>query len=105
MFSVFGEGRLDPINTNLTSSEITAWKKSPKTAKAFGNLFKRIRNNEDFTYMTRIFEKVWAKSEISDEQSAFAIAVCKTVINSTIESIKLDKGTIKQQISLNKINL
>lgn len=81
------------------------WKKSPKTAKAFGNLFKRIRNNEDFTYMTRIFEKVWAKSEISDEQSAFAIAVCETVLNPAIESVKLDEGTIKQQIILNKVNL
>ena len=55
--------------------------------------------------MTRIFEKVWAKSEISDEQSAFAIAVCETVLNPAIESVKLDEGTIKQQIILNKVNL
>jgi len=57
MFSVFGEALLDPINTNVSSTEITEWKRSHKMAESYQNLFENIRN-EEVTFMTRILEKV-----------------------------------------------
>ena len=42
MFSVFGEALLDPINTNASSTEITEWKRSHKTAESYQNLFENI---------------------------------------------------------------
>lgn len=103
LFSVFGESRLDPINTNFTSSEISKWKKSPKTAKCYQRLFKLINKNEEFTYMSRILEKIWPKSDSSEENVAFAISICQTILNPANEAIQINEGIMKKLIKENKV--
>jgi hypothetical protein len=103
LFSVFGESRLDPINTNFSSSEISKWKQSPKTAKCYKKLFIRINKNEEFTYMSRILEKVWPKADYSDELIAFAISICQTILNPANEAIQINEGIMKELIKENKV--
>jgi hypothetical protein len=102
MFSVFGEALLDPINTNASSTEITEWKNSRKTAEAYQNLFEDMRN-EEVTFMTRILEKVWPKTEVSEELSAFAISICQIMLNPKNETIQINEMNMKRRIIRNKV--
>lgn len=103
MFSVFGEGVLVPINTNATAAEIIAWKQSQKTATCFANLYK-IPKGEDVSPITRILEKVWPSTKPSEEQMAFAITVCQTILNPNNESILINASLIKSKVEKNKVS-
>ncbi|HEX7869523.1 MAG TPA: hypothetical protein VF455_05350 [Chryseobacterium sp.] len=101
MFSVFGENRLDMINTNATAAEIIVWKQSRKTAECFENLHKSPRG-EDQSMLARILEKVWPKGDSSEEQLAFAITVCQTVLNPNNDTIVI-KDILKRKVEKNKV--
>lgn len=103
MFAVFGEGCLDPINTNATAAEILNWKQSQKTAECFENLH-NCPKGETQSMMARILEKVWPKGDASDEQVAFAIAVCQTVLDPNNESISINETLIKSKVEKNKVS-
>ena len=105
MFSVFGEENLEPINTNATSTEITDWKNSPKTAICFSRLLGNVKGYEEFSYMSRICEKVWPKSKVSAELSVFAIAICKMMLNPKTETIQMNELNMKNKIHKNKVLL
>lgn len=102
MFSVFGEALLDPINTNASSTEITEWKNSIKTAECYRNLFEDM-HNEKVTFMTRILEKIWPKTEVSVELSAFAISICQIMLNPKNETIQINEMKMKRRIIRNKV--
>lgn len=102
MFSVFGEALLDPINTNASSTEITEWKNSIKTAECYRNLFEDM-HNEKVTFMTRILEKIWPKMEVSVELSAFAISICQIMLNPKNETIQINEMNMKRRIKRNKV--
>ena len=102
MFSVFGESMLDPINTSASSSEITAWKRSPKTSECFKNLFLSI--NGEPSYSARILEKIWPKSDCSEVLLAFAIAICETIFNPSNDVIQINETIMKPAITINKVS-
>ena len=102
MFSVFGQDQLDVINTNSRSIDIIEWKRSPKTKRCFRNLFRKIRGKE-VSYMARIFEKVWTKTEASAELTAFAISVCKLMLNTKNETIQVNEMNTRRNIEKNKV--
>ena len=103
MFSVFGEGYLDTINTNASPAEILAWKQSQKTAECFENLHKCPKGEEQ-SMMARILEKVWPKGDASDKQVAFAITIYQMVLNPNNESILINEMLIKSKVKKNKIS-
>jgi hypothetical protein len=102
MFSVFGEGTLDVINTNATSVEITAWKHSAKTLACYKNLCKT-PDGEDLSIMARILDKVWPRSDASEEQLSFAISVCQTILDPSNEIIQMNESVLKSIIQKNKV--
>lgn len=104
MFSVYGEAFLDPITTAATSSEITAWKRSRKTAESFKYLYEN-HAEEDITYMARILEKLWPKGQASQELIAFAMSVCETILNPDNDVIQINEGVIKQELIRNKVSI
>jgi hypothetical protein len=102
MFSVFGKDQLDVVNTNSRSIDIIEWKRSPKTERCSRNLFRKIRG-EEVSYMARIFEKVWPKMEASEELAAFAISVCKLMLNTKNETIQVNEMNTRKNIEKNKV--
>jgi hypothetical protein len=103
MFSVFGEGALDVINTNATSAEITAWKHSAKTLACYKNLCKT-PDGKDLSIMARILDKVWPKSNASEEQLSFTISICQTILDPVNEIIQINEGVLKSIIQKNKVS-
>jgi len=104
MFSVFGESHLDPINITSMASEISAWKKFPKTINCFKELFCTINDNEENTYMSRILEKVFPCLKCPEEHSAFAISVCESFLNPDYKFIQINETIIKDHLLKNKVN-
>jgi hypothetical protein len=104
MFSVFGESQLDNIKTNSPSSDIAQWKMSSKTIKCYKNLFRNIMG-EEVSFMTRIFEKVWPSTEVSEELSAYAIGVCEFMLNPKTDGIQMNEKVIKRKILKNRVNI
>ena len=105
MFSVFGENRLDPINTASTAFEISAWKRSPKTAKCYRLLFQPIKGDEKHSYISRILEKLWPKSDCLQEHVAFAITVCSCFLDPDNNSIQINEYATKTSLLENKVSL
>ena len=95
---------MDPINTSSTPSEIASWKKSSKTAKCYERLFESIKKNEEFSFMSRILEKIWPRSECSEEHVAFAIAICECFLNPEIPSIQSSEYVTKESLLKNKVS-
>ena len=105
MFSVFGENHLDPINMTSTTFEISAWKRSSKTEKCYRLLFQPIQGDEEHSYMLKILEKLWSKSDCSQEHVAFAITVCSCFLDPDNEFIQINEYAMKTSLLENKICL
>ena len=91
LFSYFGESNLSRITTSDTPSEIAKWKKSAKVAQCYKKLFDN-RNN----VLAKILEKVFGKNLPPDAHSAYAIAICTTILNPKGEGIQLSEKLIKK---------
>ena len=91
LFSYFGESNLSRITTSDTPSEIAKWKKSAEVAQCYKKLFDN-RNN----VLAKILEKVFGKNLPPDAHSAYAIAICTTILNPKGEGIQLSEELMKK---------
>lgn len=63
-------------------------------------LFKRERDDDSPTYMTRIIDKIWpAKKNAPKLHIAYAISVCEFFLNPENGKIHVSESSIKSQIS------
>src|SRR5271170_1097456 len=104
IFSVFGESQLDNIKTNSSLSDIVQWKRLSKTIKCYKNLFQNIID-ENITFMTRIFEKVWPSTEVFEELSTYAIGVCEFMLSPKTDGIQINEQIMKKKIMKNWVNI
>jgi hypothetical protein len=99
IFATYGEVNLPLIKSNAGSSEIAKWKKRLEVSKCFENLFKKIDDNEDSPLvMSRIVEKAFLGKDYSNPEFAYAIAICKTMLNPKIDSLQMKESTIKNKV-------
>ena len=95
LFSYFGESNLSRITTSDTPSEIAKWKKSAEVAQCYKKLFDN-RNN----VLAKILEKVFGKNLPPDAHSAYAIAICTTILNPKGEGIQLSEELMKKKFDV-----
>jgi hypothetical protein len=55
--------------------------------------------------MSRILSKVWPSEEAVDEQVAYAIAVCQTILDPKCEKITISEDLVKNKIARNLVNI
>jgi hypothetical protein len=110
-FSTFGELDLPSINTKSSASEVVSWKNSQKVKDVLQKLNQNIAGCEDLTWCTKIFEKIWEKSEeVSKEKIAFTISILQHLLNPKVKNIRLNDEAIrgrmeKNIVSINLLNL
>lgn len=69
----------------------------PAVKKCFENLLKPINDDIKDLYISRILGKVWSNFNNAPMQHvAFAISVCKTILNPAIEHITIDESIMEQ---------
>ncbi|GET66764.1 hypothetical protein GLOIN_2v1775615 [Rhizophagus irregularis DAOM 181602=DAOM 197198] len=66
VFKEFNLPTIPAINTALKESEIRKWKGSPAVKNCYGNLFKKIKNSDLETYMSRILQILKGKNQLSN---------------------------------------
>lgn len=99
IFSTYGEVNLPLINSNAGPSEITEWKKKPEVGRCFENLFKYMDDNEDSPLViTRIVEKAFLGKEYSNPEFAYAIAICKTMLNPKHDLLQMKETILKSKV-------
>ena len=90
LFTYFGDVNLPRINTSAPPIEISNWKKSNEVRKCYNKLFEN--NNK---VLARLLEKIFGKHLPKPVHSAFAIAVCTSILNPESDRIQLCEESMK----------
>lgn len=109
MFTVFGETYLPPISTNASSTEIHNWKALASVKQCFDSLCKPFNNDGQPgspSYLSRILEKLWPDSRNAPKpQIAYAVGVCKVILDPTNEIIQVNSKIMKSQVRRNLVSI
>jgi hypothetical protein len=103
MFYVFGD-LLEQINSKANPAEVLEWKRSTKTFSCYKRLFTNADNSED-TFMAKILGKIWPSEDATNEQVAYAIAVCQTILDKKYEKITISESVVKNKIARNLVSI
>ena len=76
LFNYFGNVNLPRINTSAPPIEISNWKNSNEVRKCYNKLF-----DDKNKVLAKILERVFGKNIPKPAHSAFAIAVCTSILN------------------------
>lgn len=89
---------------NTSSSDLSKWK-CGAAKECYKKLFEPISGDDNqVTYMSRILEKVWSDSDKASEVLiAFAISVCKELLNPDNEGIQIKEEVLKYELRKNHV--
>ena len=90
LFNYFGDVNLPRINTSAPPIEISNWKNSNEVRKCYTKLF----DNKN-KVLAKILERVFGKNIPKPAHSAFAIAVCTSILNPKSDRIQLSEESMK----------
>jgi hypothetical protein len=90
LFTFFGEDNLPRIRTSAPPIDISNWKKSKEVKKCYNKLFEN--NNK---VLAKILERVFGKNLPKPAHSAFAIAVCTSILDPKSDRIQLSEESMK----------
>ena len=99
MFDVFGENYLTRVNTSTEAKDITAFKKSDKTKKAFKCLFKA-DDDKSLPYVEAIKRKAWGRKKTTTFDTAFILAVCEVVLNPRHPRISVSDNALHKRFDV-----
>jgi uncharacterized protein YllA (UPF0747 family) len=106
IFSVFRSQGLPKINVKATPSEIKAWKELRIVKECFEKLHSKITDDDDETWCGKIIREIWEDiSKISNEQIAFAVALCESFLNPNNEVIKNDSKYLNKRLEKNIVSI
>ena len=91
LFTFFGEDNLPRINSSAPPVDISNWKKSNEVKKCYKKLFEN-KNK----ILAKILEKVFGKNLPKPTHSAFAIAVCTSILDPESNRIQLSEESMKE---------
>jgi len=100
MFSVFGSERLDRIEDNAKGSDLTAWKNLPNTKWCRRNLFKTMRDGNT-TFMDAIRRAVWKPEDQTNNNNAYAYAICDAILDPAILEMRMTEAIITPRLDPN----
>ncbi|CAB4493023.1 unnamed protein product [Rhizophagus irregularis] len=101
IFKEFNLPTIPAVNTALKESEIRKWKGSPAVKNCYGNLFKKIKNPDLETYMSRILQILKGKNQLSNMQIAYAMSICEIILNLKNLHIQVTESVIKPVLTKN----
>ena len=107
IFATYGEVNLPLIKSNASSSEIAKWKNKPEVSKCYEKLFKKIDDNEENSplIITHIVEKAFLGKNYSNSEFAYAIAICKIMLNPKHDTLQMKELIIKNKVKYYLVGL
>jgi hypothetical protein len=105
IYAVFGN-ELPYTDTHAIYLEIQEWKTKSSVRKCHAKLFKKIREDQPTTYMSKIIEKLWkTKKDAPKVQIAYAISICETYLDPENQIIQMNENVMKPKIIKNMVSL
>jgi hypothetical protein len=87
-------------------SEIKTWKESREVKECYEKLHTDMPNDENLTWCGKIIHETWPDAKkISNEQMAFAIALCESFLNPNNEILKNDSKYLNKRVQKNKVSI
>ncbi|GET63552.1 hypothetical protein GLOIN_2v1775615 [Rhizophagus irregularis DAOM 181602=DAOM 197198] len=105
VFKEFNLSTIPAVNTALKESEIHKWKGSPTVKICYSNLFKKIKNLDPETYMSRILQILKGRNQLSNMQIAYAISICEIILNPKNLHIQVTESVIKPVLTKNLVSI
>ena len=102
----YGEVNLLLIKSNASPSEIANWKKRLEVDRYYENLFKKMSDDEDLPLViTQIVEKFFLRKEYSNSELAYAIAICKLMLDPKHNDIQIKESIVKSKVNCYLVGL
>jgi hypothetical protein len=110
MYFVFKEFQLPNIPlvvSDLQEEDIKRWKGDPAVENCYKKLFKKIKNSNHETYMSKIVQKLrkTGRNKVTTIQIAYAISVCEILLNPKNLHIQIKDDAIKQVLEKNLVSI
>jgi len=107
IFATYGEVNLPLIKSNASPSEIAKWKNMPEVSKCYEKLFKKIDDNEENSplIITHIVKKAFLGKNYSNAEFAYAIAICKIMLNPKHDTLQMKESIIKNKVKYYLVDL
>lgn len=107
IFATYGEVNLPLIKSNAGPSEIAKWKKLPEVSKCYEKLFKKMDDNEENSplMITRIVEKAFLGKNYSNTEFAYAIAICKIILNPKHDTLQINEPLVESKVKCYLVGL
>jgi len=104
MYSIFDN--LPSINTQATPSQIQDWKARSDVKNCYSKLFKKIKDDNPTTYMSKIVEDLRKREKkiLSRIQIAYAISICETYLCPHNQTIQISESIVKPKIVKNLVS-
>lgn len=102
--AIFFVFNLPEIKNKAKANEISLWKSLPAVATSYDNLFRKIDDNESSpTYMQRIIERVWPKTEASNLHAAWAVSIAELLLDPNNNEIRVTEEIIDSLLEKNLV--
>ena len=97
---------LPRINLKASPSEIKTWKELPIVKECYEKLHRNTPEDETITWYGKIIQETWPDAKkIPNEQIAFAVALCESLLNPDNKIIKNDSQYLSKRIQKNKVSI
>lgn len=95
------------MKSNAGPLEIAKWKRLPEVSKCYEKLFKKMDDNEENSplIITRIVEKAFLRKDYSNTEFAYAIAICKIILNPKDDTLQMKESIIKSKVKYYLVGL
>jgi len=91
MFAIFGEQRLDRVDSSTAPSKLMEWKASQKTHDAYNELF---TNQELLTKIGNTVFKQYKGLQLPAMHCAYILSICDILLNPESSGIKCNDKSV-----------
>jgi len=101
MFAIFGEDRLERVDSTTSSLKLAEWKKSEKTLSAYNEIF---ANHELLSKIGYLVFKHDKEKQLSTMHYAYILSICDILLNPKSSGIKCNDKSIVRRINAFLVN-
>jgi hypothetical protein len=102
MFAVFGEQRLDRVDSTTSPKIIAEWKSSEKTKNAYDELFS---NHELLSKIGYAVFKQYKEKELPSMHCAYILSICDILLNPKSSGIKCNDKSLVRRVNTFLVNV
>ena len=102
MFAVFGEERLERVDSTTSPAKLAEWKSSEKTKRAYNELF---TNQELLSKISYTVFKSYKEKELPTMHCAYVLSICDILLNPKSSGIKCNDRSVVQRVNAFLVNI